>query len=42
MRWIGAATCLTLITVVVSRPGLVSKTFRYTLRPTRFPAVKIT
>jgi Bacterial Ig domain len=29
------------ITVVVSKPGFASKRFRYTVRPTRFPSVRI-
>jgi hypothetical protein len=30
------------ITIVVSKPGFATKRFRYTVRPTRFPAVRIT
>lgn len=30
------------ITIVVSKPGLVKETFRFTLRPTKFPAVHVT
>jgi hypothetical protein len=31
----------TVITIAVSKEGFVAKTFRYTLRPARFPAVRI-
>lgn len=30
------------ITIAVSKPGFASKTFRYTVRPSRFPSVRIT
>jgi hypothetical protein len=32
----------TVITIVVSKPGLVAKTFRYKLRPAKFPSVRVT